>query len=465
MLRRLRWQLTLLYMLAAIGLLLLVGAGSYTLLRYYFIYETDQALDYKMAQLFEAYGLPLSQDLSNARQAWLGNSSQTALLPSRVKLSSRLSGESEMEDESAEERSYEEMEEHPYGEYYDASLAPIFTLATREDVSLATNINVAPAPMEIDKVALQSAMTYGLDRRTVQLPDGTSARLLSYRINPPGSAPAVLQIGRLLNDQDQILGQFLSGLLLLGSFTIIILGGISWLLSGRSISPAQSAWDQQQTFISNASHELRTPLTLIRATAEYGLRSQPSTEQAAILKDIIQENDYMNRLVDDLLLLSRLDTHRLELKRERIDLSLLLVETQRQMEKIADEKGVQILRGDIQGSVWGDPTRLRQVLLILLDNALRFTPPAGIIRMETRQYKEYRRIYITDSGSGIPAEYLVHVFERFYQIPRPGEDNSHSNGLGLSIAKSLTEAQGGNIAIESQLGKGTTIIITLPDAS
>jgi signal transduction histidine kinase len=465
MLKRLRWQLTLLYMLAALGLLLLVGAGSYTLLRYYFIYETDQALDYKMAQLFEAYSLPLPQDLSNARQAWLGNDSQTATLPSAVQLSPKLAEGSEEDDESSEEHSYEGGEEAAAEEYYDASLAPIFTLTIGDDVPLKLNPNVVPAPMEIDKAALQSALVYGLDRRTVQLPDGTSARLLSYRMNSPGSAPAVFQIGRLLSDQEQILERFLSGLLLLGSLSVFLLGGISWLLSGRSISPAQTAWDQQQTFIANASHELRTPLTLIRATAEYGLRSQPSAAQATILKDIIQENDYMNRLVDDLLLLSRLDTHQLELKRERIDLSLLLVEIQRQMEKIAGEKGVQIMQGDIQGSVWGDPTRLRQVLLILLDNALRYTPPAGIIRMETRLHKEYRRIYVADTGSGIPAQYLEHVFERFYQVPRPGGDNGRSNGLGLSIAKSLTEAQGGSITIESQLGKGTTIIISLPDAS
>lgn len=399
MLRQLRWQLTLLYMLSALGMLLLVGAGSYTLLSYYFIYETDQALDYKMAQLFEAYGLSLPQELSDARLAWLGDNSQTASLPSRIELSPRSPEGSEEDEESTEESDHEETEELASEEYYDASLAPIFTLAIREDIPLTLNSNAAPAPMEIDKASLQSALMYGSDRRTVHLPDGTLARLLSYRMDSADSTPAVLQIGRLLSDQDQILDQFLSGLLILGSLSVIMLGGISWWLSGRSISPAQAAWDQQQTFISNASHELRTPLTLIRATAEYGLRNQPSVAQATILKDILQENDYMNRLVDDLLLLSRLDTHRLELKRERINLFLLLAETQRRMETIADEKGVQIVRGEIQGSVWGDPTRLRQVLLILLDNALRFTPPAGFIHMETRRDMEYCRIYISDRKS------------------------------------------------------------------
>jgi signal transduction histidine kinase len=102
------------------------------------------------------------------------------------------------------------------------------------------------------------------------------------------------------------------------------------------------------------------------------------------------------------------------------------------------------------------------VLLILLDNALRFTPPGGLIRLETLAQGKLRGVSVQDNGAGIPAQDLPHVFDRFYQAQRPGGDDTRNNGLGLSIAKSLVEAQGGSIAISSQEGKGTSVSLWLP---
>lgn len=464
MLKRLRWQLTLLYLLAAVGLVLLIGSGSYALLKYYFLNETDQALEYKMAQLFDVYNLPLPRQLSDSRQAWIGsNPGAIANLPTSVPATQR-SVESDEDDEYSTVSEEGKHEEPAHEDSYDASLAPIFILPVQGGSTPSLLSTTAPPPIQTDQNSIQAALRYGSDLRTVRIPDGTKVRLLSYRTGSSGNVPAVLQLGRLLDDQERVLDQFLTGLLILGSIGIVILGMGSWWLSGRSIGPAQKAWDQQQIFVSNASHELRTPLTLIRATAEYGLRSHPPAAQAKILTDILQEDDYMNRLVDDLLLLSRLDTHRLELQRERIDLPTLLADTCQQMEKFTVEQGVQLVQGNSQGWVFGDTTRLRQVLLILLDNALRFTPPGGSILLEALPRGKFYIIQIADTGSGIPAEHLPHIFERFYQVIRPNEDNTRSNGLGLSIAKSLIEIQGGSIAIESQVGKGTTVSVTLPAA-
>ena len=469
MLNRLRWQLTLLYLLAAIGLVLLIGAGSYALLKYYFVSEIDQALDYKMAQLFAVYNLALPGELSDARQAWTAPSSATPLVtPPVTAPAAPRSEDSEEEDESgAVEATVAVSDEGKHDDSahedpYDASLAPIFILPVQGGNALGSLPTTAPPPIQTDQESLQAALSSGSDRRNVRLPDGTQVRLLSYRTGSSGNAPAVLQMGRLLGDQERVLNQFLTGLLILGGISTVLLGVGSWWLSGRSIRPAQKAWDQQQVFVSNASHELRTPLTLIRATAEYGLRSHPPAAQAEILTDILQEDDYMNHLVDDLLLLSRLDTHRLELKRERIDLPALLAETCRQVEKVTAEKSVQLIQGNFQGFVVGDSARIRQVLLILLDNALRFTPPGGSIHVDTLPRDKFHQIRIADTGSGIPAEHLPHIFERFYQVPRPDGDDTRSNGLGLAIAKSLIENQDGSMAIESQVSKGTTVSILLP---
>jgi signal transduction histidine kinase len=321
-------------------------------------------------------------------------------------------------------------------------------------------ITSPPVTKLIDAAAASAAANNGADLRTITLDDGVRVRLLSY---PTGlSFPAVLQVGRALNDQDLVLHQYLTGLVVLGFLASLLLAIMSWWLAGRSLSPAQRAWDQQQGFVSNASHELRTPLTLIRATADYGLRSRPEPLQQQVLRDVVDEADYMNRLVDDLLLLSRLDAHRLQLESATIPLPELLSETVRQVEKLAQGQGVTLSLGTVSGNVLGDRARVRQVLLILLDNALRVTPSGGTIRLSGGPSGKMVEIVVADNGPGIPPEHLPHLFERFYQVRTNATDDSRSNGLGLSIAKALIEAQKGSIRIESAPGNGTRVYLRLP---
>jgi len=167
--------------------------------------------------------------------------------------------------------------------------------------------------------------------------------------------------------------------------------------------------------------------------------------------------------VEDLLLLSRIDAHRLVLAADLIPLPDLLAETARQVEKLAVAKNVTLNLDAAQGAVRGDRVRLRQVLLILLDNALRFTPAGGTIQLGALVRGREVVIHVADSGAGIPPEHLAHVFERFYQVPgQPVE--GRGNGLGLSIARGLVEAQRGNITVSSPAGKGTYVQISLPAA-
>jgi signal transduction histidine kinase len=475
MLKRLRWQLSLLYLLAALGLVLLVGGGAYSLISRYFENTTDLALRYKMATQFNQYGVELPAELAKAEQSWLGNyalvqapiASRTPT-PAASSISSDDDGSDEYVGETGAtvEKGDDGSPNHPdtertHDDSYDPRVATIFVLPLNPNGDLIYNPNPAPPPITLDASAREAALANGVDLRTLKLQDGSRLRLLTYRMSTPG-APAMIQAGRLLDDQDRVLSQLRNGLLLLGGVITLLLGGGSWWLSGRSLGPAQKAWDQQQAFVSNASHELRTPLTLIRATAEYGLRSNPDEQDKRVLKDILQDCDYMNRLVDDLLLLSRLDNQRLPLDRKKISLAELLGETKRQIEKLADEKGVEIQVGEVGGAIWGDPTRMRQVLLILIDNALRFTPAGGAIRLGARVKGKLAQIFVADNGAGIPPEHVPHVFERFYQVRQPGNGDSRSNGLGLSIAKGLVEAQGGSISLESLPGNGTTVLLAFP---
>jgi signal transduction histidine kinase len=513
MLKRLRWQLTLLYLVAAMSLVVLVGGGAYWLIRHYFQTTTDLALQYKMAGEFRHYEIPLPTELANAEQTWVKNyaspptnlstlaiaamitpsgvqnpavtpttAKPTQVLPTRVPKPSSGAGSS-AEGEDGEEgqkpvtvpsqsqvqtpvvtSSMEtEASDRSFEDSYDARLAPIFMVPLTANGEPAAGSPASPAPIIPNGEARAVALATGSDMRTVTLSDGSRVRLVTYRTTGV-NAPALLQAGRLLGDQDRVLSQLLTGLLLLGGLISLLLGVASWWLAGRSLGPAQKAWDHQQAFISNASHELRTPLTLIRATAEYGLRSRPDRQQKEILEDVMNESDYMNRLVDDLLLLSRLDTRRLLLKHEVISLAGLLEDTGRSVNKLTVEKNIKLAVESVQGAIWGDPTHVRQVLLILLDNALRFTPPGGAIRLEARPQVKSWQITVADTGSGIPPEHLPHLFERFYSVNPPGGEDTRSNGLGLSIAKGLVEAQGGSIRLESEVGRGTRATVVLPRA-
>jgi len=511
MLKRLRWQLTLLYLLAAMSLVTLVGGGAYWLILHYFQITTDLALQYKMAGEFRRYGIALPTELTAAEQVWLENyarqstgvpaealsvfatstvvsqptHSPTPGKPAQTPTSRvpqptpGVNADEEGEDTGIQQRpvtipsrtltqtpevnpaTEAESPERSIGDSYDARLAPIFVMPLNANGELAAGAQTSPAPIAQNGEARSVALATGSDLRTITLSDGSRVRLLTFRTTGT-NAPALVQAGRLLADQDRVLSQLLTGLLLLGGLITLLLGVASWWLAGRSLGPAQKAWDQQQAFISNASHELRTPLTLIRATAEYGLRSHPDIQQKSVLEDVLHESDYMNRMIDDLLLLSRLDTHRLQLKREVVPLANLLEETGRLVEKIAREKDIELVVNPAQGAIWGDPTRIRQVLLILLDNALRFTPKGGIIRLEVHPQVKFWQVTVADTGSGIPPEHLPHLFERFYSVNPSGEEETRSNGLGLSIAKGLVDAQGGSIFLESQMGKGTRATVAFP---
>jgi signal transduction histidine kinase len=464
MLKRLRFQLSFLYLLAAIGLVLLIGGGSYLLLRYYLQQTTDLALEYKMAQEFHSHGLSLPVELQRAERTWLENNAHLSrgtanLVPAPVSSTPRvIVGE---EDEEGEYTQPPAPESEVGEDSYDGDLAAIFVSSLDANGEIIPGSQASTVPLFLHKEASLAAMQLGSDRRTVQLSDDSQARLLTYRVDVSGG-PTLLQVGRVLRDQQRVLDQFLTALWILGGLSVILLGAGSWWLSGRSIRPVQQAWEQQQVFVSNASHELRTPLTLIKATAEVGLRQHSGSSQREALQDIRQECDYMDRLVDDLLLLSRIDTHRLKLSRETVDLKPLLDEVVYQADKLAVDRGVQVVEGPVQGSVLGDPTRLRQALLVLVDNALRYTPSGGTVRLETRDHGRQWQILVSDTGYGIPAKDLPHIFDRFYQVNRPEVDDKRSNGLGLSIAKGLMEAQGGAISIDSHEGAGTQAIISMP---
>ncbi len=457
----LRLRLTLLYALAALVFVLLIGSGAYLLVARYFSNVTDLALRHKMAHEFHALGAPLPPDLEHADRDWSIIRREVVAIPF-------VPPEPTRERREREETAYEEDDERPRSlttPVDAAELAAIAVLPLDASGRLLFNPNNLDLPLNPDQEAFQTALAQGSDLRTITLDDGRRARLLTYRLTR-SDGPAALQLVRELSDQDQVLNQLFVGLITLGTFSMALVGATSWWLAGRALRPAQEAWERQQRFIASASHELRAPLTLIRASAEVALRDLPPDEsdQRALLHDVLAESDHMRRLVDDLLTLTRLDSGQLTLTKETIDLTALLASIQRQAARLGEQRGVAVELADVGGLVQADTERLQQVVLIALDNALRYTPAGGRITLAATPTERTVQIRVADTGCGIAPEHLPHIFERFYRAdPARGRENGNA-GLGLSIAKGLVEAMGGRIAVESTVGVGTTVVISLPRA-
>ena len=283
-------------------------------------------------------------------------------------------------------------------------------------------------------------------------------RLLTYKL-PEGYQAKYLQLGRPIADQMRLLNQYLVGLVMIGLVVLFLVGILSWWMAGRSLIPAQRSLEEQQSFIANASHELRTPLTLIRAGTELASRSLPDGEPKQLLTEVMQDVDYMNKMVEDLLLMSRLDNKRLAITLKPTSVNTLLKDIQNQAQMIADGKIVQTKLFDEDVFVLADPDRLRQVFLILLDNAIQHTPQTGRIQFSAAINRKHVAIMISDTGTGIPSDSMPHLFKRFYKVPSHTETQNRGAGLGLSLAKSLVEMQKGQIQVNSKPGVGTQFTI------
>lgn len=456
MLKRLRWQLTGAYLAATLLLVGMVGGGTYLILNNYFQSTIDLTMQHRMVIQFHLFGVELPYRLLEAEEEWF-----------EQQLSIAGDGEQSEEQivklyrnwiEHEQEEDYmEEISEHAFQNDQNA----IFVMPLNTRGELLFNPNPYTLPMDPDVDSSQRALDKGYDWNTVKLPNGRRARVLSYATNDP-AAPAVVQVGRLLTDQDQVLKNLVSGVLITGGVSMLVFGAISWWLAGKTLVPAQKAWDNQQSFIANASHELRAPLSLIRASVEVAQRGKLPHKADALLGDVVTEVDYMNSMVEDLLLLSRLDAGHLELEQARLSIAELVSDTARKVQTLAERQGISLQAQAGEAYVRGDHKRLRQVLIILLDNALQHTPAGGEVWVTSKQAGKQVEISVADTGVGIAPEHIGRIFDRFYQVETAADSMRRSNGLGLSIAKALVENHGGTIKVESKVQQGSRFTITLP---
>ena len=220
----------------------------------------------------------------------------------------------------------------------------------------------------------------------------------------------------------------------------------------------------QQRFVGDVSHELRTPLTAIRGNLE--LIQRYGADEAS-MDAIFSEVDRMSRMVSDLLLLARADYGGMKLDLNPTDLDSVIMTTMREAKSIIHVRGddLTVKLGRFEPlRVNGNPDRIKQLLLNLVSNAIKFTPDGGEIKLSLNEEGEYAVVRVADTGIGIAEEEIPLVFDRFYQAEssRANTEKDSGTGLGLSICKWIAEAHGGTIKVDSQVGHGTTFTVYLP---
>ncbi|REE89092.1 phospho-acceptor domain-containing protein [Paenibacillus taihuensis] len=258
-------------------------------------------------------------------------------------------------------------------------------------------------------------------------------------------------------------------------FALLLLaagGAAGFVLAGRAMGPIARAFNRQEQFTSDASHELRTPLSILKSAFEV-LEEQsdklPDFHRGVLTKSG-REIHHMSRLVDNLLLLARSDSGRIELVVSRFSLRYTIRQVMEQLEPIAASKLVQLEWGSTQENedeamVQADEVRIRQLVLILIENAIQYNREGGKVTVSLAATPQKTSFLVTDTGIGIEEEHLPRIFERFYRMDKARTRRSEGTGLGLAIAKQIVDAHRAKIDVWSEPGVGTTFRVTLPKVS
>lgn len=417
MFERARWRLAFWYAAAFTLILAVLGASAYIVMARQLDDEVDDSIDRALVDLVR---FPLRVNLNNTGQP---------------------------------------RPEPPFSE--NAISPDIFFLLIADDGTVLINSRgIDETTFPVSELILEDG---GAGRRTDFNAGGYHYRVALVQATTQAGDTATLAVGRSLEARDYQL-RVLAIVLGFGGIAGVALATLGgFLLAGRALHPIRQAMDTQRRFVSDASHELRTPVAVMKANAELLLRHPDQTVEDNIdqVAAINEEADHLSRLVGDLLLLARADEQRLEVVREDVDLPEVFGGLIRDMAPVAEMNGVSLTSELESGLAQGDPQRLRQLLAILLDNALKYTPEGGRIDVRTRRTGRSWVLTVKDTGPGIPEEAQSRIFDRFYRHDEARSPQA-GTGLGLAIARWIAEAHGGRISVVSTVGEGATFTVTLP---
>ncbi|MDD2923397.1 MAG: HAMP domain-containing sensor histidine kinase [Anaerolineales bacterium] len=365
---------------------------------------------------------------------------------------------------------------------------------------VSTSPSISALAVSIDPPALKEGKTL----YQYSYLGGARLRVLTVPLQIGGRTIGIMQVGASLSVVDATRENLLSIMISVAVIAVLIAALGSWILLGRALAPLgaiadtvdqinraddlsrripyrderddeignlvesfnqtlerlESLFTSQQRFLADVSHELRTPLTVIKGNVDLMRRIKEADEES--LGSIDQEAGRLTRLVGGLLMLAQAESGKLALNIKPVELDLLLTEVFTETRVLAGSKVKVHLNEIDQAIVNGDRDRLKQVLLNLVANAIQYTPQGGEVFLSIKRIGDQARIIIRDTGPGIPAADLPHIFDRFYRAEKSRTRSTTSGfGLGLSITKWIVERHSGRIEVQSKEGKGTTFVIWL----
>jgi two-component system, OmpR family, sensor histidine kinase CiaH len=330
------------------------------------------------------------------------------------------------------------------------------------DNSSNVTFNPSGAPTAQLRSPAMDALSGHAGTVRVNLQANQPALIASQVITDQGVTSGVLQAGRSLVPMYSVERGALLVMLGAGLAALLVIVVAGWFLTERALVPIRQSMDRQIRFTADASHELRTPLTVIDAGLQIFRRHPDQTigHNAQLVDSMSAETQRMKRLVDDLLTLARVDSGQAELRPGPTDVSQLVVSTGDDLQALAASRGGRL---DVQSEplieAEVDPDRLRQLLVILVDNAFRHGDLGGTVEIRSDKVGLDLRLEVSDRGPGIPAEHHSKVFEPFYQLD--GSRSGSGAGLGLAIARWIVSAHGGTIRLIDN-DPGLVVRIVLP---
>jgi two-component system sensor histidine kinase CiaH len=257
------------------------------------------------------------------------------------------------------------------------------------------------------------------------------------------------------------LGSLRRVLLIISLFGIAASAAISGVLARRALKPIQASLKRQRDFVADAAHELRTPLTIMRTAAELGLADESMAEQQRALEQTLDQNNHLLRLVESLSLLARADSGAVAIEHLPVDFTQLVHDGVESVDMLAEDRGIHLTGRARPGMiVLGDAGRLRQLLLILLDNALKYSPEGSEVLVTAEVQGANARLQVRDTGPGIDPTALPRLFERFYRADKARSGTG--TGLGLAIARWIVDAHNGRVTAANAPGGGALFTVLLP---
>ncbi len=426
--------------------------------------------------------------------------------------------DNELQDEANRVKQYVQIEHHKPVLAFNAgaadqnnSLNTIFRIAQISDAQgelikqspVLTVLGFSLRPSQLKRILAERATFY-----TWGAPRAEEIRFANAVIYGPQGHPYLLQIGTRLKPINDALDTFLWVLLMLLPVTIAFSAAGGWVMAARTLKPvadmthaAQSitatnlgrrlptrgrgdeldelaatfnamfsrleeSFQRMREFSANVSHELRTPLQAMQGETELALVSQSSmAEYRRVLESNLEEIDRLNRMIRNLLVLAQADAGEYQPRMESMDLNELVRDLVEQMQVVASARELQLRTYTAAPvPVRADGLRLRQMMLNLIDNALKYTPAGGWVEVRVERRNSAAQVQVRDSGIGISAEDLPHIFERFYRADksRTRDGRADGCGLGLPIVKWVAEIHGGSVEVCSVPGEGSSFLVRLP---